>query len=230
MTDQILKTIKTPRAVLFDLDGTLVDTAGDFIEVLNRQRVLHQLPPLPEKTIRDEVSNGARALTSLAFGGEPGEPVFEARRQELLDLYLDEVGNSAWLFPGMDELLKHLEQQNIHWGVVTNKPRLYTERLLERLLLSKRCAVTVCPDDIDQRKPHPEGLFKANNALGLQSEHTWYVGDHLRDIEAGQRAGMLTVAACYGYVEDPEICHSWGASWCIDHPSELLNLLNNLTP
>ncbi|MDX1453121.1 MAG: HAD-IA family hydrolase [Oleiphilaceae bacterium] len=207
-------------AALFDLDGTLVDTAPDFIVVLNAQRMAHGQEPLPEQAIRDTVSDGARALIRLAFGGEPGEPRFEQLRQELLDRYEDEVGKAATLFDGFDEVLRELEQRHIPWGIVTNKPRLYTELLLERMGLQARCAVTICPDDVAQSKPDPEGLLLACRHLSCNPRQSIYLGDHERDIAAGRAAAMRTIAARYGYIADKRNVSTWQADHIIDHGSE----------
>lgn len=213
-------------AVLFDLDGTLIDTAEDFVQVLNALLNDEGLPPLPALSIRNTVSDGARALIHLAFGGHEGEPAFEQKRQALLNRYLMEVGSHACLFPGMAAVLDALEEAGIPWGIVTNKPRLYTERLLSRLDLTDSCAVLVCPDDIDQPKPNPEGLLRAANSLGVFAEHCVYVGDHVRDIQAGKAAGMRTLAARFGYINDPGQIPSWQPHHIIDEASELLDWLS----
>jgi 2-phosphoglycolate phosphatase len=213
-----------PGAVLFDLDGTLVDTAADFVGVLNHQRAIHGLAALDETVIRNTVSNGARALTTLAFGGKEGETDFELKRQELLDLYEEKVGNEASLFPHLDDLLTSLEDRSIPWGIVTNKPRLYTELLLQRMALD--CSVVVCPDDVAKSKPDPEGLLLAADHCNTPAEHCIYVGDHERDIEAARRAGMRSIAARYGYVDPMDNLQSWRADFIIDCPSELLPLLD----
>lgn len=213
------------KAIFFDLDGTLADTADDFVKVLNVQRQRYGQLALDPKLIRDTVSDGARALTHLAFGGKEGETDFESKRKELLDLYLDMVGDEASLFPEMAATLEYLEANKILWGIVTNKPRKYASILIDRLSLSGRCAVLVCPCDITQAKPHPEGLLKAAAFLSLDANTCVYVGDHLRDIEAGISAGMRTVSARYGYIEDESKVNAWGADAIIDSPLELVNIL-----
>lgn len=213
------------EAVLFDLDGTLVDTAQDFVHVLNHQRALHQLKPLEQQLIRDTVSDGARALTKLAFGGEPGEEKFEEKRLELLDLYFEKVGEEAALFAGMEDVLSHLEAHQILWGIVTNKPRKFTVKLLDKINLDHRCAVTVCPDDVKKAKPDPESLIFAASKIQCSPTQTLYVGDHERDIIAGKAANMPTVAAKYGYIMCPEDAHSWQADQVIEHPSHLIQLI-----
>ena len=216
------------EAILFDLDGTLVDTAADFVSVLNGQRELHNYPPLPAQMIRDTVSDGARALTKLAFGGAPGENTFEIKRLELLELYAEQAGDQAKLFEGMETVLCHFEALNIPWGIVTNKPKRFTNILLDKLSLSSRSAVTLCPDDVIRAKPDPESLFLACSRLSCRPENTLYVGDHERDIIAGKAANMKTVAASYGYILDKKKISDWQADYEIDHPSELISLFNSL--
>jgi phosphoglycolate phosphatase len=216
--------------VLFDLDGTLVDTAADFVEVLNIQRLAHNLPPLDALTVRNTVSDGSRALTKLAFGGEPGEPNFEQNRLELLKLYEAEAGKAALLFPGMHKLLEGFALNAIRWGIVTNKPRLYTELLLSRMAahspIINECNIVVCADDLKQAKPHPEGILKALDALNAKPVNSLYIGDHERDIIAGKAAGTATVAVTFGYVDDPSIIPSWNADLVINHPLDLNPLIN----
>ncbi|TVP56595.1 MAG: HAD family hydrolase [Halomonadaceae bacterium] len=213
-----------PSAVLFDLDGTLIDTAPDFIWCLNRQRASHGLPPLPPGAIRAVVSHGAKALVKLGFDLTETCVGFPERHQELLGLYMDHLAVDTVLFAGMEPLLLALEQAGIPWGIVTNKPRPFTEPLLVGLALDGRCGVTVCPDDVAQSKPHPESLFLAARHLGIDPARALYVGDHERDIIAGRAAGMVTIAARYGYVDHPEEVLAWQADHVIDHGSELLAL------
>ncbi len=216
---------RQPEAVFFDLDGTLADTAPDFVRCLNLQRQLHDLPPLPAEQIRAVVSNGARALVQLGFDLAPEAPDFQERHSELLDLYRDNLAVETRLFPGMVDVLAWLEARTIPWGVVTNKPRSFTLPLMEGLGLLERCGSVVCPDDVSQRKPHPESLFMACKEVGAPAAGSVYVGDHLRDIEAGRAAGMRTVAARYGYIADPEEIPSWQADHIIDHAGELIRWL-----
>lgn len=210
--------------ILFDLDGTLVDSAADFIYVLNNQRHKYGLEQLSANAIRNTVSNGARALTELAFGGSEGEPAFEKHRQELLDHYIKIVGNHARLFDGMDEVLLTCESHKLPWGIITNKPRKFTEVLLHKLNLQDRCALLLCADDVSRPKPDPESMFIASKKLNIQANRTVYVGDHKRDIVAGNAANMITVAAEYGYVSDKSELNSWHADHIIQHPLELLKL------
>lgn len=212
-------------ALLFDLDGTLVDTAADFVQVLNEQLASHGKQILPDTTIRNTVSDGARALIKLGFGGEPGEVQFEALRGELLERYQALVGKHAKLFDGMADVLTACEQRKIPWGIITNKPRLYTDLLLERMNLINRSAITLCPDDVTHSKPDPESLFLAAERLSLKHyQNIVYVGDHERDIQAGNAAQMVTVSALYGYIKSPNLAKKWPANYQIEHPSELISL------
>lgn len=212
------------EALLFDLDGTLVDTASDFVQVLNEQLESHGKPPLPASVIRNTVSDGARALIKLGFGGEPGEQEFEKHRTELLCRYEGLVGKHARLFAGMDDVLQACEDKGLPWGIITNKPRLYTDLLLKRLNIIHRSAVTLCPDDVEKSKPHPESLLLAADNLGLSCEKLVYVGDHERDIQAGRAANMLTVTALYGYLKSINEAKTWPADYQIQQPSELISL------
>lgn len=208
-------------AVLFDLDGTLVDTAPDFVRVLNQLRADDQLPPLPYDTIRNQVSNGARALVKLGFALDEHSDDFAHRLEKLLALYEQGLAVESKLFDGLDTSLRWLEQRNIPWGVVTNKPSRYTLPLLRGLQLDQRCAVTVCPDHVTHKKPHPEPLLTACDWLSVDPLKTLYVGDHIRDIEAGRAAGNITVAAAWGYLEQDTDINSWQADMILQTPAQL---------
>ena len=217
----------SPQAVLFDLDGTLIDTAPDFASVLNRQLLAHGRSPIPYKAVRTAVSQGSRAVVELGFGDRFSldSDEFEAIRQEFLSHYLIHLADETRLFPGMDELLSHLETREIPWGIVTNKPSLYTLPLLKALNLDQRCSVAICPDMVTHTKPHPAPMFKAADALGVAADKCVYVGDHQRDIEAGKRASMITVAVSYGYIQDNDSPANWEADYLVDTVFELSRLL-----
>ena len=212
------------EALLFDLDGTLVDSAADFIFVLNNQRLKHGFDVLDDQSIRNTVSNGARALTKLAFGGSEGEECFETYRTELLYEYMKVVGDHAKLFPSMNEVLLSCESQKIPWGIITNKPRKFSEELLIKLNLTTRCSLLLCADDVAHPKPSPESMFVAAKKLGIQLENSVYVGDHERDIASGNAANMITVAAEYGYIENKSEILEWRADHIIQHSSQLKQL------
>lgn len=215
------------EAVLFDLDGTLIDTAPDFVAVLNRQLQAHGRATLPPASIRAMVSQGARAVVALGFGDrfDVESDEFEALRQEFLQTYLKHIADESRLFPGMDALLTGLEARGTPWGIVTNKNSMFTLPLLKALHLDSRCKVTICPDMVTHTKPHPEPMFKAASILGVKPEACVYVGDHRRDIDAGRNAGMTTVAVGFGYVLDGESAHDWNADHTVDTVSELARLL-----
>lgn len=213
------------QAVIFDLDGTLVDTADEFVVVVQALRAEHGREPLPDQLIRSNVSNGARALTTLALDLQESAPEFENKRLRLLELYSEVLGTVASLYPGIQELLDAFSERNIRWGIATNKPRAYTEPLLAALDLSPAPGSVVCPDDVTDRKPHPESLYLNCRHLDCSPANSVYIGDHQRDIEAGRRAGMVTIAATYGYIEDHDDPASWGANLQADCSRKLQALL-----
>ncbi len=213
-----------PEAVFFDLDGTLIDTAPDFIHAVNSQRRHLKMEDADPVSIRNTVSNGARALIHLSFGYDEAHPDYTLRLNELLDLYLACISNASRLFSGLDDLLLSLEQRGIPWGIITNKPRRYTTPLLEGLALTHRSAITICPDDVTHRKPHPEPMHLACRHVGVDPARCIYVGDHERDIQAGKNAGMKTIAAQYGYLTQPSEAEAWQAD-AVAASSEALALV-----
>ncbi len=198
--------------VLFDLDGTLVDTAADFENVL-RSLCLDEGIAVPSSaSVHATVSSGARALLGLAFDKDPANPRFESLLLDMLERYEQQIKlTHSTLYPGMDRLLLELEQRGIPWGVVTNKPERFSKPLLCSLELQSRCNVLVCPDHVTHSKPHPEPLLLACELLKRQPACTVYVGDHPRDIIAGKAAGMRTIAAAYGYLPSQPAVSEWGA-------------------
>jgi phosphoglycolate phosphatase len=215
------------KAVFFDLDGTLLDTAPDFAKVVNHLRERHGYGPLPFQAIRNTVSQGARALITLAFSLQEDADGFETLKQELLALYSANLAEQSVLFPGFDALLYWLDEQNIIWGIVTNKPRAFTDPILKAFQLTDRCHSVVCPDDVHQTKPHPEPLLLAAKQAGCHPRQAVYVGDHRRDIEAGQAAGMTTIAAGYGYIDPCDPADSWQADHLVEDSLDLQKLLEN---
>ncbi|GHD50828.1 phosphoglycolate phosphatase [Marinobacter persicus] len=221
-----MKTDRQPAAVLFDLDGTLIDTAPDFIRCLNQLRAQHGLPALPAGHIRPSVSNGARAMIRIGFGLEPEHPDYRQKHSAFLDLYEAGVAIETTLFEGMDAILEALEDRGIPWGIVTNKPARFAVPLIDALGLADRCGALVCPDHVTERKPHPESLFLACRQIQAEPMKSVYVGDHQRDIEAGRNAGMRTIAVRYGYLEQPEAIDLWQADVIADTVSDLAKLLH----
>ncbi len=214
-----------PQAVLFDLDGTLIDTAPTFILVLNELLRKHGKELVSEYRIREKVSHGARALITLGFGLEEGESGFEELRNELLDAYEADIANGTVLFPGMDKVLKELEAQDIPWGIVTNKPIRFALPLLCEIDLDDRCSVLICPDDVDETKPSPEPLNLACFRLNVHEHECVYIGDHERDIASGNAANMTTVSALYGYIDKNDQPDQWQADFEIKKADELISLL-----
>lgn len=223
-----LSVIAKAQAILFDLDGTLIDTAPDFIGVLNRQLQAHGRAPLPPEKIRASVSQGAKAVVALGFADRMNidSEEFEALRQEFLQNYLKHIADETVLFAGMDALLTTLEARGTPWGIVTNKHSMFTTPLLRALNLDARCKVTICPDMVTHTKPHPEPMLKAAHSLNVRPEACVYVGDHRRDIEAGRNAGMTTVAVSYGYVLEGDAAADWNADYLVDSVAELSALLS----
>ncbi len=211
-----------PSAVLFDLDGTLADTAQDLAFALNQQRRLHGLPPLPFEAIRPQASHGARGLLALGFNLGPDAADFAAMRAQFLDLYERHLCERTRLFPGMAETLEAIERRGLKWGVVTNKPARFTLPLMRALGLEARASCIVAGDSTANSKPHPEPLLVAAQSIGVAPANCLYVGDAERDVAAALAAGMAAVVACYGYLADSDRPATWGAQALIGSPRELL--------
>ncbi|MDD9958179.1 MAG: HAD-IA family hydrolase [Gammaproteobacteria bacterium] len=215
--------------VLFDLDGTLIDTAPDFIQAVNKLLAENEKPAIAPELIYQTVSDGARALVKLAFEIEESAENFSALNQRLLDLYEEQIEHTeAALYPGLDELLQDLESSNIPWGIVTNKPELYSSALLHKLALNNRCGVLICPDHVENRKPHPEPILLACQKLNCDTEKTVYVGDHPRDIQAAKNADVIAIAAAYGYLNRESKVEEWYADFILQESEQLKPLLNRL--
>ena len=218
------------KAVLFDLDGTLIDTAADFVRIIQQMCRDEQRPVVEAEIIRTQVSEGARAMVQLVYPEmDVTDPVFLAHRQRFLNTYGDNIVVDTNLFEGMYPLLEELEAHQIPWGIVTNKPRGLSELLLAALNLTERCAVLVCPEDVSKTKPDPEPMYLAAKQLNLEARDIIYVGDHPRDIDAGRNAEMYTILAAYGYlpIESRDDLLAWQADAIIQTVPELHQLLKN---
>ena len=218
------------KAVLFDLDGTLIDTAADFVRIIQQMCRDEQRPVVEAEIIRTQVSEGARAMVQLVYPEmDVTDPVFLAHRQRFLNTYGDNIVVDTNLFEGMYPLLEELEAHQIPWGIVTNKPRGLSELLLAALNLTERCAVLVCPEDVSKTKPDPEPMYLAAKQLNLEARDIIYVGDHPRDIDAWRNAEMYTILAAYGYlpVESRDDLLAWQADAIIQTVPELHQLLKN---
>lgn len=214
------------NCVLFDLDGTLADTAPDLAYALNRLLASHDRAPAEYAQVRNAASHGGRALIELGFGLQPSQPAFEPLRQELLTLYRDNIQRHTQLFPGMPELLQQLEQRQVPWGLVTNKPGWLTEPLVKALKLDGRAACVVSGDSTPHPKPHPAPILHACQLTATRPRQCLYVGDAERDIEAGRRAGTATLGALYGYIAPQDQPQQWGADGYIQHPLQVLDWLD----
>ena len=214
--------------VLFDLDGTLVDTAPDLAHALNLQLIKHAKPPLAYENIRPFASHGSRGLIGLGFGITPVDDSFIAMRDEYLSIYESVFTRSPVLLPGVAELLQAIENKGLKWGIVTNKPRRFTIGLIESmgLNLENRTACIVCGDDAPQPKPSPATLLMACEQANVKPENCIYVGDAERDMIAGKAAGMKTVAALFGYIDKTDKPQEWGADALIKTPEELVKILD----
>lgn len=211
------------KAILLDLDGTFADTAPDLAAALNHVRDLHGLPPLPLATIRPQASHGSAGLLRLGFGIEPEAPEFAPLRDAFLAYYTAHICDYTTLFPGMEQLLDTLEQRGLPWGIVTNKPHRFTVPLMQALGMASRAACLISGDTCARAKPYPDPLFKAGEIMGIAPANCLYLGDDLRDIEAGKAAGMRSIIAGYGYLDAQADLDSWRADGKIDSPLALLN-------
>lgn len=208
--------MKNITAVLFDLDGTLIDTAPDMAAALNRLLLQENRPTLPFERVRSEVSKGSLALVKLGFGKEPTETRLRELQQAFLAMYAQALCVESRLFDGLDTLLQELEAGKIPWGIVTNKPAWLTEPLLQQLNLFHRCACVVSGDTLPRRKPYPDPLLLACKLMQKPPEECVYIGDDERDVVAGNAAGMHTLIAGYGYLGGDETPINWGADGMID--------------
>ncbi|MFC3285327.1 HAD family hydrolase [Litchfieldella rifensis] len=212
-----------PRALLFDLDGTLVDTAPDLARATNALRAHHGLTALPYPVIRAQVSNGGSALVRLALGLDHEADGHAEARAFLLDAYGRDVAAESRLFPGLESLIVAWSAPPRAWGIVTNKPRAYAEPLIEALQLTP--GALLCADDLPVRKPAPEPLWEAARRLGVAADDCWYIGDHRRDMQAARAAGMVGIAVGYGYLEENDDIHAWPADGWFDTPQALVRAL-----
>ncbi|HET9694744.1 MAG TPA: phosphoglycolate phosphatase [Steroidobacteraceae bacterium] len=211
-------------AILFDLDGTLLDTAPDMVGALNRLRLEEGFDPLPFAAVRASVSHGAVRLVTVGFPTAAGDE-FERLRLRFLDIYARNLADGTCLFPGLDPVLRTLEADGLPWGVVTNKPGWLTDPLLERLGLTARACCVVSGDTVAERKPHPLPLLHAARLAGVAPHRCVYVGDAERDIVAGRAAGMQTVVAAYGYLGPDDQPLQWNPHGVVERPEDLLDWL-----
>lgn len=214
------------QTVLFDLDGTLVDSAPDLASAANALLQEHGQPALPYERLRPMVGAGARGMVGVAFGLKPGDEPYEALKQRFLALYAQRLLERTAVFDGIWAVLDRLETQGLGWGIVTNKAHHLALALTQGLGLHPRAGVLIGGDTTPHTKPHPEPLLEACRRLQIDPGTCAYVGDDLRDIQAGRAAGMVTLAAGWGYLGQGEPIHEWGADALLEHPTMLLQWLD----
>lgn len=214
------------RLILFDLDGTLLDTAPDLGGALNALRAEYNMNPLSPAMIRPVVSHGAPALLRLGFGLAPNDSRYSSIRNRLLELYSERITRETVYFPGIEHLLQELEQRDLAWGVVTNKPSHLTDPLLRAFGLYERAACVVSGDTTPRRKPYPDQLLYACDLCEIKPLQSLYFGDAERDVQAARAAGMRALVALYGYIEAQEQPAAWQADALLEQPGQLLNWLD----
>lgn len=214
-----------PRAVLFDLDGTLADTAPDLAAAMNRVRLARGLEPAPYEVLRPVASAGARGLIGAAFGLGPDDADYDELRVAFLDTYEAAIAEHTTLFDGIARLLAALEEHHLAWGIVTNKAARFTDLLVPQIGL-QHAGCVISGDTTPHAKPHPSPLLEAARRLELAPGECWYVGDDLRDIQAGRAAGMATIAAAWGYCGHAEPV-TWEADALAAMPLDVLELIRN---
>ncbi len=215
------------RAVLFDMDGTLLDTAPDMVNALNALRREHELAPLPYELVRSAVSHGAARVVRTGFESVV-EPQFTQLQQRFLQIYRGALSEHTRLFPGMEAVLDELDSRGLKYGIVTNKAAWLTEPLLEQLQLRSRFVCVVSGDTTAERKPHPLPLLHAAALAGVAPQTCIYVGDAQRDVEAAHAAGMPALVANYGYLRPDEDSGAWGGDAYLQRPLDLLDWLRAL--
>ena len=213
------------KAVLFDLDGTLADTARDLGAALNRLLAEENLPPQPYEAVRPIASHGARGLVSLGFGIDKSHPRFEEYRLRFLEQYDHDFSSHTTLFDGINELILALQARGLTWGIITNKPMRFTDRLVPALPFAVPPAVVVSGDTVGVAKPDPAPMLHACRLIDIDPRHCLYVGDAERDMQAGRAVGMKTVLVNWGYIADSDDPDSWLADITIQQPAELLDSL-----
>ena len=207
--------------MLFDLDGTLLDSAPDMLVTANRMRAARGLAPMAMSQLRPHVSRGSRAMLEAGFPDhDPRQR--DAMVAEFLDLYLQELGRHSVLFPGVEAMLEALDHDGVRWGIVTNKPEYLAREILPQHGWQVRCAVLIGGDTLPQRKPHPLPLQSAAQQIGFVPAQCVYVGDDARDIEAARAAGMPSIAALWGYRQESENPSEWGADVLLEDPAQML--------
>ncbi len=215
----------TLKAVLFDLDGTLLDTSPDFLIATNLLLERHKKPGISQQQLAPYITNGSAGIIEKVFDISRSHAAFKVLWSELLELYSEHIADKTHYFAGMEKVLTYLQDNHLQWGIVTNKPSKYAFPLLEKLNIKAGCCV--CPDHVVHAKPSPEGLLLACNQLNIQPQQAIYIGDHKRDIDAAKSADILSIAACYGFIVDGDDPNLWNANYIIQEPLEIINILQS---
>lgn len=218
-------TLRPVKAVLFDLDGTLIDSATELAHAVNHMRAARSLPPLPLEAYRPFVGTGARGLLPIGLGVGDSHPEFPALREEFFDTYEKCIGEATQPFDGVALLLQKINLASLSWGIVTNKVERFAVPIVQKTAAFAQCGALIGGDTTPYPKPRPEPLLAAAARLGIAPADCIYVGDDVRDMQAGQAAGMQTVAALYGYIAPDEDTRQWPASAAIESPLLLTQLL-----
>jgi len=215
------------KTVLFDLDGTLLDTERDFTQILNNQLASSGLPPISPLQVRNTVSSGARALVMLGYGIDENHPQFSEYLDELLERYLIRIPQTeSVLFPGISNLLGALDKDISSWGIVTNKPSRFALPLVKKFSALRSSAVLICSDQLSNSKPDPEGILLACEKMQCDPAQVLYIGDHPKDIQAASAAGAMSVGVRWGYIPEDHPIETWNADFVINHPYEILDYLH----
>jgi len=216
------------EAILFDLDGPILDTENDLGEALNYILAKYRFPLVARENYRPVASDGALGLLTLGFGDKLSSYNYEELRSEFLDYYTKNIAVHTCLYEGISELISYIEQQNIPWGIVTNKPEGLTKKLLPHFSELAKCSVMVAGDTLPERKPHPAPMFHACKQIAVAPENCVYIGDAPRDIDAGNNANMFTIVALWGYIFDKSVCDHWQADIQTQHPKEIIDVIKNM--
>ncbi len=211
--------------ILFDLDGTLLDTSYDFTYALNQTCKAFQQPPLNYQEIRKVVSQGGLAMTQLAFPNASTKEI-AIRKKYFLEVYYENINHHTQLFPGLEKAMNSLAKHQVPWGIVTNKPIWLTEKLLQSISFPSSPSTVICGDTLTVNKPSREPMDLAAKECGIDNKHCLYIGDHPRDMEAGFNANMQTGAAMYGYLSEQSIQQPWNANYQFETPYEISQFLD----
>lgn len=212
--------------VLFDLDGTLLDTAADLTAALNHVLISQQAKPLSVNDVRPAISSGVAGLLNLELKIEIKNPIFPGLRKQFLDYYTQHICVHTHLFTGVETLINYLQEKKWPWGIVTNKSAILTEQLIKKFPLLNKAKCIIAGDTLKYSKPHPQPLLHASKCIACLPEHCLYVGDAKRDIEAANAAGMQSLIALYGYISDKEDVNDWNANASIATPLDIIKYLN----